>query len=74
MVVGVRVLFDTSMLVAALVRIHPRHSVALGWLSRALAGEITLIVAAHTLAELHATLTRLPPRCTASPSWVWRAA
>lgn len=67
MVVGVRVLFDTSMLVAALVRIHPRHSVAWRWLSRALAGEITLVVAAHTLAELHATLTRLPVRPRISP-------
>jgi predicted nucleic acid-binding protein len=63
----VKVLLDTSVLVAALVRSHPRHEPARRWLARALAGEITLALAAHTLAELHATLTTLPVRPRISP-------
>jgi predicted nucleic acid-binding protein len=62
-----RVLLDTSVLVAALVRSHPRHAHARPWLTRALAGEIGLVLAAHSLAELHATLTSLPVRPRISP-------
>lgn len=62
-----RVLLDTSILVAALVRSHGRHSAARPWLARALRGEVTPVVAAHTLAELHATLTALPVRPRISP-------
>jgi predicted nucleic acid-binding protein len=54
------VLFDTSVLVAAMVEAHPRHAPALSWLSRARAGEFAWSVCAHTLAELYAVLTTLP--------------
>lgn len=67
-----RVLLDTSVLVAALVRSHPRHAKARPWLARALAGEISLVIAAHTLAELHATLTALPVRPRISPQTAQR--
>lgn len=62
-----RVLLDTSVLVAAMVRAHPRNAAARPWLARAIAGEIGLVLAAHSLAELHATLTALPlkPRISA---------
>jgi predicted nucleic acid-binding protein len=63
----VKVLLDTSVLIAALVRAHPRHADARPWLARARAGEIRMVVAAHTLAELHATLTTLPVRPRISP-------
>jgi predicted nucleic acid-binding protein len=63
----VKVLLDTSVLIAALVRAHPRHADACPWLVRARAGEIGMVVAAHTLAELHATLTTLPVRPRISP-------
>lgn len=62
-----RVLLDTSVLVAALVRSHPRHAEARSWLARGLAGELEVVLAAHTLAELHATLTSLPIRPRISP-------
>lgn len=62
-----RVLLDTSVLVAALVRSHPRHAAARPWLTRALSGEVSIVLAAHTLAELHATLTSLPVRPRISP-------
>ena len=62
-----RALFDTSILVAALVRSHQRHADALPWLVRAQRGEVELVLAAHTLAELHATLTALPVKPRISP-------
>lgn len=62
-----KVLLDTSTLVAALVRSHPRHAQARPWLARAKRGELRLVVAAHTLAELHATLTVLPVKPRISP-------
>lgn len=62
-----RVLLDTSVLVAALVRSHPRHGTAVPWLARARRGEIELVLAAHSLAELYAVLTTLPVRPRISP-------
>ncbi len=61
-----RVLFDTSVLVAAMVQAHARHQDARPWLERALAGDIDFLVSAHTLAELFSVLTGLPtsPRTT----------
>ncbi len=55
-----KVLFDTSVLVAAIVEPHPMHSRAFPWLRKAKAGEFDLIVASHTVAELYAVLTALP--------------
>lgn len=69
-----KVLFDTSVLVAALVRSHPRHDRCLPWLARAQAGELELVLAAHTLAELHAVLTALPVKPRISPRTAQRLA
>ena len=55
-----RILFDTSLLVAAMVEGHPSHTVALPWLQRVKAKIDVGLVAAHSLAELYAILTRLP--------------
>lgn len=61
-----KILFDTSVLVAAIVEAHPMHSHAFPWLKRAKSGEFVMLVAAHTIAELYAVLTTLPisPRIT----------
>jgi predicted nucleic acid-binding protein len=56
----VSTLFDTSVLVAAMVEAHPNHTAALPWLQRAKPGLVTGLVAAHSLAELYAVLTTLP--------------
>lgn len=48
------------MLVASLVETHPQHSVALQALKHISPPDVR-IVAAHSLAEIYATLTRLPP-------------
>lgn len=62
-----KVLFDTSVLVAALVTSHSRHAHAFGWLKRAKAGEFESIVCSHTLAELYAVLPSLPVRPKIAP-------
>ena len=61
-----KILFDTSVLVAAMVEPHPMHSHAFPWLARARSKEFEMVVSAHTLAELYAVLTTLPviPRIT----------
>ena len=56
-----RVLFDTSVLVAALRPGHPHHARCRPHLDRVRAGADVGLLSAHTLAELYATLTRLPP-------------
>jgi predicted nucleic acid-binding protein len=63
-----RVLFDTSVLVAAMTEKHAAHGRALPWLKRALAGEIVFVVAAHSIAELYAVLTTLPGTPRISPA------
>jgi len=67
-----KTLFDTSVLVAAIVEPHPMHTRALPWLQRAKAGEIDFLVAGHTLAELYAVLTTLPLKPRVSPLTAWR--
>jgi predicted nucleic acid-binding protein len=58
----VRVLFDTSVLVAAMTDGHTEHARCLTWLQRARDGKVEFVVAAHTLAELYAVLSSYPVR------------
>src|SRR5688572_30501353 len=67
-----RVLFDTSVLVAALVEAHPNHHRALKSFTRTRNGETALVLCAHSLAELYAVLTRLPVRPRISPHAAWQ--
>jgi predicted nucleic acid-binding protein len=67
-----KTLFDTSVLVAAIVEPHPMHNRALPWLQRGKTGELAFFVASHTLAELYAVLTTLPIKPMISPSTAWR--
>ncbi len=62
-----RILFDTSVLIAGFVASHPRHHTALSWLQRAKNKEFTFIVSGHSLAECFAVLTRLPLSPRISP-------
>lgn len=66
------VVFDTSVLVAALVEQHPMHGRAFPWLQRAQQGEIDARVTAHSLAELYAVLTTLPVRPRIAPGMARR--
>ena len=67
-----KIVFDTSVLVAALVLPHPMHQRAFPWLKRVKAREIDMIIASHTLAELYAVLTTLPVSPRISPDIAWR--
>lgn len=67
-----KILFDTSVLVAAIVEPHPMHARALPWLKRAKTEEFDFLVASHTLAELYAVLTTLPIRPRILPGTAWR--
>ena len=67
-----RTLFDTSVIIAALIEAHPMHQRAFPWLKQAKEHEFELIVAAHTVAELYAVLSTLPTKPRISPAVAWR--
>ncbi|MCP4897836.1 MAG: type II toxin-antitoxin system VapC family toxin [bacterium] len=56
----IRIAFDTSVLVAALVEPHPRHARAFPWLEAAEDGRVEGECTVHALAETWSVLTRLP--------------
>ena len=62
-----KVLADTSVLIAAMVESHPDHERAFPWLRQAKQKRIELFVSTHTLAELYAVLTTLPVQPRVSP-------
>lgn len=64
----VRVLFDTSVLIAAMVQTHSRHEDALAWMQKARKNKFTLLVSSHSLLECYSVLTRLPLKPKISPS------
>ena len=67
-----KVFFDTTVLVAALVESHPRHARSFGSLAKAKGDEYEWAVSAHSLAELYAVLTTLPVKPRISPGTAWR--
>ncbi|HLE40692.1 MAG TPA: PIN domain-containing protein [Nitrospirota bacterium] len=67
-----KILFDTSVLVAALVEPHPQHNRALPWLKKAREEEFEPVVSSHTIAELYAVLSTLPVSPRITPGLAWR--
>jgi predicted nucleic acid-binding protein len=67
-----KVLLDTSVLVAAMIESHERHAEALPWLQKVKDKELEGAVAAHSLAELYAVLTALPLPVRISGRMAWR--
>jgi len=63
-----KVLLDTSVLVAAMVEAHPAHEKSLPWLQRIKTGSDSGLVSAHSIAELYAILTTLPLKPRISPT------
>ena len=55
-----RVLLDTSTLIAAMLPDHVHHTHAFPWLSGGKSGAFEFVCSAHTLAEVYAVMTRLP--------------
>jgi predicted nucleic acid-binding protein len=66
------VLFDTSVLIAALIEDHPSHSQSLSWLERVRSREIEGFVSTHTIAELYSVLTRIPRQPRINPELAQR--
>ncbi len=62
-----KILFDTSILIAAFVESHPKHKNALSFLIRAKNKEFELFISAHTILEVYSVLTSAPfkPKITA---------
>jgi predicted nucleic acid-binding protein len=63
----VKILFDTSVLVAALLTNHSNHSLAFPSLKSVQRRENQGYISAHSLAELYSVLTRLPEPLRVSP-------
>jgi predicted nucleic acid-binding protein len=63
-----RVLLDTSVLIAAVVEMHEAHARAFVALDRVQRGKDEGVVSAHTLAEMYAILTRAPAPLRHSPA------
>lgn len=60
-------LFDTSALVAALVKEHAHHERAFPYLDRVYIGEMSMAVSTHALVELYSSLTVLKTRPKLTP-------
>jgi len=56
-----KVFLDTSVLISAVVKQHVSHERSFAALERIQSGEDEGVVAAHSLAEMYAVLTKLPP-------------
>lgn len=67
-----KVCFDTSALVAALLQQHPHHAIAFPRLQAAKDGSLQGHLTTHGLAELFATLTALPLKPCLPPADVQR--
>ena len=63
-----QMLFDTSVLVPAMVKAHPAHTSAHRCLTKAIGAELTFLIAAHSLAECYSLLTTLPLSPRIAPS------
>jgi predicted nucleic acid-binding protein len=66
----IKVLFDTSVLVASILVNHEQHSACIPWLTRVKRGEIQGFIGTHTLAELYAILSAFPAKPRLSPQLV----
>jgi len=64
----VNYLFDSSVLVAGLLRWHPHNERARPWVEGMTTGEITVALNAHSLAETYSGLTMFPASPKVQPS------
>ena len=61
------VLFDTSVMIAALLPQHPSHSPCFIHLQAAKLAQVKAYLSTHSLAELYSVLTRMPSQPRISP-------
>lgn len=65
------VLFDTSVLVAAVLPTHPHHHACQRWLDAAIAGKFGFFVAAHSITEFYRVLTAMKLTPQRSTQQIW---
>ena len=63
----VRILFDTSVLVAAILVKHPQHFPCWSWLEKVKISQIEGFIVTHTLAELFSVISSFPSQPRFSP-------
>jgi predicted nucleic acid-binding protein len=63
----VKILFDTSVLVASMLVKHPHHPACLSYLEKVKTGEIRGLIVTHTLAELFSVISAFPSQPRFSP-------
>jgi predicted nucleic acid-binding protein len=63
----IKVLFDTSVLVSAIIVNHPQHSVCFSQIQAAQSGQIKGFISTHSLAETYSVITRLPVQPRINP-------
>lgn len=68
-----KVLLDTSVLIAALLEDHLFHRQAAPWLEYVQQSDVEGVISAHWLAELYAALSRMPTTPRISPAEVLSA-
>ena len=62
-----KVLIDTSVIIAALVNSHPEHKRSVSWLQKAVNKKIQAFISVHSLIETYSVLTSLPLSPRISP-------
>lgn len=67
-----RILMDSSVLIAGMVAVHPKYHAAFSWFKKVQSGEVLLVVSAHSLLECYAVLTKLPSIPKINPSMAMR--
>ena len=63
----VKILFDTSVLVAAILAKHPQHFACWSWLEQVKTAKIEGFIVTHTLAELFSVISSFPSQPRFSP-------
>ena len=66
-----KVLLDSSTLIAAMLPDHVHHGPAHAWLSQGKLGAFEFFVSGHSLAEVYSVLTRLPRTPPITPREAW---
>ena len=67
-----KVLLDTSVWVAGMVKSHVHYQRALPWLENVRQQIVTAVISAHTLAEVYSVLTRTPFNPMLSPAQAYQ--
>ena len=63
-----KILFDSSVLIAAFVESHPKHKSSLSFLLKAKDKEFELFVSAHSILEIYSVLTSAPFKPKITPT------